>query len=112
MTVTVARRFTLQYKVSAMLELLKRPTGFLPVAMSSFVLALILTRLIRFGAAPQPDEGAEAHLFQILMPAQVPLVALFAISWIGERPKAAMQVIGVQIGAALVVFALVFALRW
>jgi hypothetical protein len=95
-----------------MLDLLKRPTGFLPIALSSFVLALIVTRLIRFGPAPQPDEGTEAHLFQILMPAQVPLMALFAISWLEQRPKAAMRVIALQIGAALVVFASVFALHW
>jgi hypothetical protein len=80
--------------------------------MSALVLALILTRLARFGAAPQADEGTEAHLFQILMPAQVPIIAFFALTWLPRNPRGAAEVLGLQGVAALTVFALVFSFRW
>jgi hypothetical protein len=32
------------------------------------------------GTAPQPDEGTAAHIWQILMVAQIPLVMFFAIN--------------------------------
>jgi len=95
-----------------MMPLLKRPSAFLPIAMSSLILALILVHLARLGPAPAADEGTEAHLFQIVMPAQVPIVAFFAMSWVPRSPKAALQVLAMQVGAALVVFATVFLLRW
>jgi len=91
--------------------LLKRPSAYLPLAMSAFVAALILVRLARFGLVRETDEGAEAHLFQILMPAQLPIVAFFAASFLRREPKPALEVLGLQILAAAGVFALVFFLR-
>ena len=95
-----------------MFALLKRPSAFLPLLMSVTVLALIIVHLARFGTLHEADEGTEAHLFQIVMPAQVPIVAFFAMSWVPRSPKAALQVLAMQVGAALVVFATVFLLRW
>lgn len=108
----VAIESTLQYKVNAMLALLKRPSAYIPLAMSSVVLALILVHVARFGIARQADEGAEAHLFQILMPAQVPIITFFALTWLPRNRRQALEVLGLQGAAALAVFAIVFALRW
>ncbi len=90
---------------------MKRPSAFLPPAMSLFVLALILARIARFGIVREADEGTEAHLFQILMPAQLPLIAFFAMTWLPRKPTQAYEVLGLQIAAALSVFAVVFLLR-
>lgn len=73
------------------------------------LLALILDRVARFGSLYQPDEGAGAHLFQILMPVQILVMLFFAIRRLPERRWAAVQVLAVQVGAALTVFALVYA---
>lgn len=100
---------TLQYKVHTMLALLRKPSGFIPVAISAMLLALILDRVARAGTLYQPDEGAGAHLFQILMPLQFLIMLFFAIRWLPQRRLAAFEVLALQIGAALTVFALVYA---
>lgn len=99
---------TLCYKVLAVLSLLKRPNAFVPVAISgafliAFAIGIAEGRLVR-----QPDEGTAAHLFQILMPAQLLIIAFFAISWLPQKPKAALQVLALQAAAALTVLAIVY----
>jgi hypothetical protein len=99
---------TLQYKVREMLTLLRRPSGFIPVAISAMLIALALGRIARFGTLYQPDEGAGAHLFQMLMPVQFLIIVFFAIRWLPQRRSAALEVLALQIAAALTVFALVY----
>jgi hypothetical protein len=94
-----------------MLDLLKRPSAFLPLAMSTFVLALILVHVARFGAVHEADEGTEAHLFQLLMPAQVPIIAFFAIAWLPRNRRDALTALGLQCAAAFAVLAVVYLLR-
>jgi hypothetical protein len=95
-----------------MLALLKRPSAFLPLTMSSVVLALIFVHIARFGIAPERDEGTEAHVFQILMPAQIPIVAFFVLKWLPRHRRETLEVLTIQGGAIIAVFSLVFFLRW
>ena len=81
--------------------LLRKPSAFLPVAMSLAALATVLVYLVRFGVARQPDEGTSAHLWQLLMAAQVPIIAFFAVRWLPEAPRQALPVLALQVGAAL-----------
>lgn len=76
--------------------------------MSVAVLSLILVRIVRFGTLYQADEGTEAHLFQILMPSQVPIIVFFAMKWLPKHPRQALEVLIAQGGAAFTVFAVVF----
>ena len=92
--------------------MLKHPSAFLPVAMSVAALGTVLTFLALYGPAPQPDEGAAAHVWQILMAGQVPIVLFFAIRWLPRSPGRALRVLGLQVGAALAALAPVFLLRW
>jgi len=94
-----------------MLAVLKRPSAFLPPVISAVVLALILVHIARFGLIREADEGAAAHLFQLLMPAQMVIIAFFALKWVPRAPRAALQVLALQGVAALAVLALVFFLR-
>lgn len=59
--------------------ILRQPNAFLPIDMSLVALALVLGQLARAGIARQANEGAAAHLWQILIAMQVPNVAYFAI---------------------------------
>ncbi len=93
-------------------RLLRHPSAFAPLAMSAIVLSMMAVHLARFGPAPQPDEGTGAHVFQILMPMQLPVIAFFAIAWIPRDRVHALQVLALQVTAAIVPFAIVFALRW
>ncbi len=65
---------------------LKQPTALLPIAMSLAGLGLVLGHAAIYGVVHEADEGAAAHIFQILMVAQVPLVAYFAIKWLPRAP--------------------------
>ena len=80
--------------------------------MSIAALAAVLSHLAMFGAAPQVDEGAAAHIWQLLMAGQVPVVLFYAIRWLPRNPKAALWVLAVQAGAALAAMAPVYWLGW
>lgn len=92
--------------------MLKHPSAFLPVAMSLAALTTVLVFLAVHGPAPQADEGAAAHIWQILMATQVPIVLFFAIKWVPQSPRQALPVIALQVSAALAAVAPVFILHW
>ena len=87
---------------------MKQPSAVLPLAMSFAALALVLGHAAVFGAIHEADEGAAAHIFQLLMAAQVPVVVFFAIKWVPRTPGQALRVLALQVGAALAAFAAVF----
>lgn len=92
--------------------MLKHPSAFLPVAMSLGALATVLGYLALHGPAPQADEGAAAHIWQLLMAAQAPIVLFFATKWVPRSPRQAVPILALQIGAALAAMAPVFLLHW
>jgi hypothetical protein len=94
-----------------LMSLFRRPSAFLPIVISILMMLAILVHIARFGTAPQPDEGAAAHLFQVLMPVQVLIIVLFAVSWL-RKNRAAWVILATQCAAALSVLATVFFLRW
>ena len=91
--------------------LMKKPSAFLPMAMSLTALATVLIHIALFGVARQADEGAAAHIWQILMAAQIPIMAFFAIRWLPQTPRQALLVLTLQVGAALSALAPVFFLH-
>jgi hypothetical protein len=94
-----------------MLTMTKQPSAFLPVAMSLAALATVLGHVLGFGVAREADEGTAAHIFQLLMIAQVPIVAFFAITWLPQAPRQALPVLALQAAAALAALAPVFLLN-
>jgi hypothetical protein len=94
------------------LIMLKRPSAWLPVAMSLGALATVLANLALHGPAPQTDEGAAAHLWQLLMASQVPMVLFFAVKWLPQAPRQAVGILVLQGVAALVASAPVALLHW
>ena len=89
--------------------LLKRPTAFLPIAMSLVALGIVIGYVTMFGTARQEDEGTAAHLWQLLMAGQLPLIAFFAIRWLPSEPRHALMILAFQIAAAL---AAIFPIWW
>jgi hypothetical protein len=79
---------------------LRHWTALLPLAMSVAALSLVLGH-VASGGVREADEGTTAHLWQILMAAQVPLVALFAVLWLPRSPRAAMLVLGLLVAVVL-----------
>lgn len=79
-----------------------RPSGFLPLVMFGAALAVVLLRLALFGAlsytiAGRPDEGAAAHLWQLLITAQMPVILFFAVRWLRKDVRGTMSVLGLQL---------------
>ena len=85
--------------------LLRQPTGYLPIAMSVGALAMIVWFVAVHGVVHQPDEGAQAHLWQLLVAGQVPLVAYFAIRWLPRARRPTLIVLALQ-AAALMLLAI------
>jgi len=79
-----------------------RPSALIPLAMSAAALAVVVSHIILFGAAREPDEGTAAHIFQLLLLGQVPIVAFFAITWLHRTPKQALAVLALQVLAGVV----------
>jgi hypothetical protein len=87
---------------------MKQSSAFIPVVMSLAALAIVLGHIAMFGAAREADEGTAAHLWQLLMAGQVPVVAFFAIKWLPRTPRQALPVLALQASAGLAALAPVY----
>jgi len=75
-------------------SLLKQPSVYVPLVMSLAALTLVLGHAAVFGIVHEADEGTAAHVWQILMAAQLPIVAYFILKWLPRRPRESLQVHG------------------
>jgi len=92
--------------------LLRRPSALIPLAMSVAALATVIGYAAMFGIARQANEGAAAHVWQLLMAGQVPVIAFFAIKWLPTEPRQALLVLALQVGAALAAMFPVWWFEW
>jgi hypothetical protein len=67
--------------------------------MSLAALAIVLTHIAFYGITREADEGTAAHLFQLLIAAQAPLIAVSAIKSLRRSPDQAARVLLVQAAA-------------
>ena len=81
--------------------LMQRPAGYLPVAMSLGAFAMIAWYVAVHGVVHQSDEGAQAHLWQLLVAGQVPLIGYFAVTWLPRAGRPALVVLAVQVAAVM-----------
>ena len=91
--------------------IVRQPSAFLPLAMSLTALAAVLSNVAMFGVVREADEGAAAHIWQLLMAGQMPVLAFFAIKWLPRAPRQTLYVLALQAGAALASMAPVFFLN-
>jgi hypothetical protein len=97
--------------------MVRKPSAFLPLAMSLAALAVLGGAYIfsvatgHGGLVREPDEGAIAHVWQLLMAGQMPVLAFFAIKWLPRAPRQTLCVIALQAAAALASMAPVFFLN-
>ena len=78
--------------------------------MSLGALTVVLVHVALVGTAREADEGTAAHIWQLLMAAQVPVVAFFALKWLPRAPRQALPVFALQVAAALMAMAPVYVL--
>lgn len=91
---------------------LRLPSAYLPLIMSVSVVLYMLVYVAIFGVSePGGDEGAPARLFQLIMLAQLPIIAYFAIRWLPSAPKQGLIVLALQILAWVTPVALIIYLE-
>lgn len=89
---------------ASVVTLARRPSAFVPVLMSLTALTVVIGSIAAVGPLRQTDEGAAAHLFQLLIVGEVPLLAFFTLKWLRKDVRATLAVLalqGVAIAAAL-----------
>ena len=92
-------------------SLLRRPSALVPVLMSTAAALLVVEFLIRVGRVRQADEGTEAHLFQLLLAAQVPIIAYFAVTYLPKQPRQSLVVMALQFIAGVAALSLLYFLE-
>jgi hypothetical protein len=86
--------------------MMRLPSAYLPVTMSLAALTMVLGAVavdLAHGGhiARDPDEGAIAHLFQLLMTVQWPIMLFYAVKWLRRAPRQTLGVLGLQVAAWL-----------
>jgi len=94
----------------ALRALFRRASAFGPLALSLAALVIVAGHIAVHGAAAESDEGAAAHLWQLLMIGQVPFAGFFAMKWLPRAPRRALMVLACQLAAAICAAAPVFLL--
>jgi hypothetical protein len=79
--------------------LARKPSAIAPIVMSLAALGVVLIAIAMGAATPEPDENAGAHIWQLLMVGQLPLLAWFALRWLRNDLKAGLSIVGLQIAA-------------
>lgn len=92
-------------------KLMKRPSAFIPVAMSLAALALVITHVSLYGVVRGGDEGTAARIFQLLLVSEVPIVLYFTATWLPRSPRDALKVLALQAGAMVAALAPVILLE-
>ena len=88
-----------------MKPLLRCPTALLPLAFSLVALVFVGVHLLARSPAREVDEGPAAHLFQLLIAIQLPLILLFIWRWIRRAPGPTLSMVALQVCALLVAMA-------
>ncbi len=81
--------------------LVRQPSAFIPIAMSLTALSVVLGHIAMSGVVREADEGAAAHIWQLLMAGQMPVLLYFAIKWLPVAPRQTLYVLAMQAGSVL-----------
>jgi hypothetical protein len=84
---------------TSVLALARRPSGFIPVLMSLTALAIVIASLATMGPVRPTDEGAAAHIFQLLLVGEVPVLVFFVVRWLPRDIRAALTILAIQAAA-------------
>ncbi len=85
-------------------------SAWIPIAMSLAALGIVLLHLAIRGVAREADEGAAAHLWQLLMAGQLPVIAFYVFRSLPRNPAGTLKILALQAGAALAALAPVYLL--
>ena len=93
-------------------KLIRQPSAFVPLLMSLAALCLILMVVAFHGTEPRTDEGTAAHIWQLFMAVQVPIVAFFAARWLPRERKQAVRILLFHAAGMIAAVAPIVLLGW
>ncbi len=102
------REYRASFGTTGFGTVLRQPSALIPMAMALTALTVVMVHIAVYGAAREADEGATAHIWQLLMVAQLPALLVFGIRWLPKAPKQAMGVLVLLVAAILAAMAPVF----
>jgi hypothetical protein len=79
----------------------RAPAAWIPITLSLTGLLMVACNAVLFGVVHEADEGAAAHIFQMLMAAQIPFVVWHLVRWLPRNARRGLGVFAVQATAAL-----------
>ena len=82
-------------------SLFRQPSAYLPIVMSAAAILVVLGHVAVYGTAREADEGTAAHLWQLMIAGQLPVVAYFAVTRLLQSPRSALPVLATQAAALL-----------
>ena len=80
----------------------RNPTVAIPLSMSFAALMLVISVMAFAGVRHDPDEGAAAHIFQLLIAGQLPFAVFWAAKWFRHPGREPIIVLAAQIAAIAV----------
>ena len=90
----------------------RRMSAGLPIAMSLSALALVAVRWLIVGRQPDLDEGLFAHVWQLLMAGQIPVVAMYGYQSTHSERRRRLSTFALHACAALLAVIPVALLGW
>ncbi|MGZ6317352.1 MAG: hypothetical protein ACXWNQ_08840 [Anaerolineales bacterium] len=89
-------------------SVIRQPSAYIPLGMSLAALLLVVGHAAIFGIVHEADEGTAAHIFQLLMVAQLPIVGYFVIKWLPRQPRGSLKVLALLAAEWIAAFAGVY----
>ena len=93
-------------------EIGKKLSAWSPVIMSIGALVLVAVQIAMHGTQPVGDEGALAHLWQLLVLGQVPIIGFFVLRCLRAYPRQGATILVDQLLAAASALVPVHTMGW
>jgi hypothetical protein len=90
----------------------KKLSAWSPVIMSIGALVLVGVQIAVHGTQSEQDEGALAHVWQLLILGQVPIIGFFVLRWLRAYPRQGAAVLAAQVLAAALALVPVHMMGW
>jgi hypothetical protein len=92
-------------------SLFRKASAWIPIAMSLSALTFLLIYAAIFGTRYHADERWPARIFQLVMLAELPIAAFFAVKWLPKQPRQSLIVLAAQAIAWIIPIATVLLLE-
>ena len=78
------------------------------MSLAAFVLIIVYVVVLGIPNPRPKDEGAAAHIFQLLIAGQIPIIAYFTFKWLPKKSTQTLQILALQFISGAAAFFLVF----